>query len=71
MIPKDPYTIFFLDRAAREKAEAMTLDYSKSLFRNILHISHLKPKIWREFSPNPMILKDSDTKFFPKVHYVN
>jgi hypothetical protein len=29
----------------------------KSLFRNILRISSLKSKIWREFFPNPMILK--------------
>jgi hypothetical protein len=35
---------------------------SKSLFRNILRISHLNPKIWREFFPKPMIPIDRETE---------
>jgi hypothetical protein len=31
---------------------------ANSLFRNILPLSPLNPKIWREFLPNPMIPLD-------------
>jgi len=51
-----------------KKGETNTLSVlfgtRNSLFRNILRISHLNSKIWRDFSSNSMILKDRGESFF-------
>jgi len=49
------------------KAIFSPIQGAKSLFRNILRISPLNPKIWRDFLRNPMIPKDRSKSFFVRV----